>query len=977
MPKATILIVEDEQVVALDLWRSLENCGYQVVGQADRGEAALRKAETLHPDLVLMDIGLKGEVDGIEAATQIRSRLQLPIIFLTAFSDEATVRRARPAEPYGYLLKPFDERELASNIEMALYKHGMDKKLRESEARFRGVIEHSADGMVLADHQGNLIEWNPAAERLTGLERSEVLGQPLLDVMLSLIPAESRTPGLQTALADQWSPALKSEPASPDQTAEFEIETPQDERRVIQTHGFRVETGEGALTGVSLRDTTERKRLDKALQASEERYRDIFENAVEGIYQSTPDGRFLSVNAALARIYGYTSPDEMIALVGNDIEHRLYVNPAQRVALRRRLEADGVVTAFDALEYRKDGSRIWTRMNARAVRDTSGKTLHYEGFLENVTERKRAEEALRQSEAFFNSIFYQSPYAMWIADETGTLVRINQTCCDLLNLIPDEVVGKYSILRDNLVEEQGFMPLVQSVFDRGETARFEIRYDSARLKNLALHHGAFVILGVTIFPIKDAQGKLSHAVIQHKDITDRKQAEMLIQAQKEQLVAQNEELVAQNEELASQSHALEAAEAELREMNCELEQRIQARSIQLRAANAELQQANAALLRAGRMKDEFLANMSHELRTPLTGILGLAEVLQMGIYGHLSEQQQQALCQVQASGEHLLQLINDILDLSKVEAGKMELYITPVLVDEVCQASLEFVKQTALNKNLRLSLRHDLQVHRAQADERRLKQMLINLLSNAVKFTPEGGQVGLEVAGDSIRQQVRLAVWDTGIGIPPEQQALLFQPFVQLDGSLARKYEGAGLGLALVRSMAELHGGSVTVESAGFGQGSRFTITLPWTPEPLPSTPTSADTAQASSRLVSLAALLGRPPVILAADDNPTTLMVLTSFLEALECQVITAPNGAEALAQAGAAQPDLILLDIHMPDLDGLTVVRRLRAAGSTVPVIALTALAMPGDRERCLAAGANDYLSKPTRLGQLAEVIQQWLTA
>jgi signal transduction histidine kinase/CheY-like chemotaxis protein len=456
-----------------------------------------------------------------------------------------------------------------------------------------------------------------------------------------------------------------------------------------------------------------------------------------------------------------------------------------------------------------------------------------------------------------------------------------------------------------------------------------------------------------------------------QDVTDRKQAELLIQAQQEQLVAQNEELSAQNEELATLARTLAGTETELRQLNSELEERIQARSAQLSTANADLQLANAALLRAGRLKDEFLANMSHELRTPLTGILGLAELLDKGIYGDLGEKQRHALRQLQASGEHLLRLINDILDLSKVEAGKMEVHIAPVLVEDLCQASLDFVKQIAHKKDLRLSYQGDTQVHLVQADERRLKQMLINLLSNAVKFTPEGGQVGLEIAGDPIRQQVQFTIRDTGIGIALEQQPLLFQPFIQIDGSLARKYEGTGLGLALVHAMAQLHGGTVTVESAGLGLGARFTITLPWIPEtPLPWADSPSATL-AASRPVSLAARLGRTPVILAADDNPTTLMVLTSFLEALECRVWTAQNGAEALAQADAVQPDVILLDIQMPDMDGLTVLRRLRAAGSTVPVIALTALAMSEDRERCLSAGANDYLSKPVSLDELTQAI------
>ena len=591
-------------------------------------------------------------------------------------------------------------------------------------------------------------------------------------------------------------------------------------------------------------------------------------------------------------------------------------------------------------------------------------------------ELRRTQVELEAARARYFDLYDLAPVGYVTLSEKGLILEANLTAAGLLG-----------VERSALVRQ----PLTHFIIPEDQDLYYQLRKglletDAPRVCELRMvrQDGSPFWVRLEATAAQAAGGvPVCHAIL--SDITERvrseqarQQAALLIQAQQEQLVAQNEELTAQNEELTLQGRALANAEANLQQTNAELEQRIEARSAELSAANAALQLANAALLRAGRLKDEFLANMSHELRTPLAGILGLAEVMDKGIYGDLTEKQRQALRMMQTSGEHLLQLINDILDLSKIEAGKVELQIVAVSVENVCQASLEFVKQAAHEKNLGLIFQPEAQVRQVQADERHLKQMLVNLLSNAVKFTPEGGQVGLEIAGAPTRQQVRFTVWDTGIGIAPEQQSLLFQPFVQLDGSLARKYEGTGLGLALVHSIAELHGGSVTVESAGLGQGSRFTITFPWTPsdevksaEHLPSSPTSAGAAQATSSLVSLAARLGRPPVILAVDDNPTLLMILTGYLEALECQVITAQNGAEGLAQAQAARPDLILLDIHMPDMDGLTVVRRLRAAGSAVPVIALTALAMPEDRELCLAAGANDYLSKPMSLDELTHVI------
>jgi signal transduction histidine kinase len=227
------------------------------------------------------------------------------------------------------------------------------------------------------------------------------------------------------------------------------------------------------------------------------------------------------------------------------------------------------------------------------------------------------------------------------------------------------------------------------------------------------------------------------------------------------------------------------------------------------------------------MKDEFLASMSHELRTPLNTILGVAEVLQEQIYGPLTAKQYYALGNLVESGRHLLSLINDILDLAKVEAGQVSLNLEQVEVEPVCEAAVRMIRQTATARRLTVTMRIDPAVKIIYADELRLKQVLINLLTNAVKFTPAGGNVGLEVEGDPDRQRVRFAVWDTGIGIAEDDLGQLFQPFVQLDSRLSRAYEGTGLGLALVARLTALHHGEVMVTSK-LGQGSRFTVTLPW-----------------------------------------------------------------------------------------------------------------------------------------------------
>ena len=518
----------------------------------------------------------------------------------------------------------------------------------------------------------------------------------------------------------------------------------------------------------------------------------------------------------------------------------------------------------------------------------------------------------------------------------------------------------------------------------------------------------------------------------------------------------------------------------------------------LRLAHDDLIRANAELAQASRHKDEFLANMSHELRTPLNAILGLSETLLEQHAGPLTPRQIKSLTTISTSGTHLLQLINDILDLSKIEAGKLELNPETLNVAEFCEGCLVFVRTQAMQKRIAVAFEHEAGAARLTADPKRLKQILVNLLTNAVKFTPEGGRIGLAVAAPDDGDGVHFTVWDTGIGIAAEDQPKLFKAFTQLDSGLNRAQEGTGLGLALVAKLADLHGGSVAFESEP-GKGSRFTIALPRdtapTPEPAAATepdrreyrrvllieddPTAGailtgylaqlglasvlhgrsedalevalrerpdvilldillpgesgwvvlprlkehpgtkdipvvvvsviDEPQKSRALgaeahftkpvtrAQLAGFFQRPfvtaaarpaapciapapptgPAILLAEDNEANIQTIGGYLEDKGYALHYAKNGLLGVQLARELRPALILMDIQMPVMDGLTAIREIRAdaALSGIPIVALTALAMPGDRERCLAAGATDYLSKPVKLTGLAALVDSLL--
>jgi CheY-like chemotaxis protein len=365
--------------------------------------------------------------------------------------------------------------------------------------------------------------------------------------------------------------------------------------------------------------------------------------------------------------------------------------------------------------------------------------------------------------------------------------------------------------------------------------------------------------------------------------------------------------------------------------------------------------------------------MSHELRTPLNGILGFSETLLEGIRGPLDERQRQAVEVINSSGQHLLGLINDILDLSKIESGKFELRGDNISVNDVCRSSLSFVNQIAIKKHVNIDYERSPDAVMIFADSKRLKQVLVNLLNNAVKFTPENGTVKLEVSMNVAGNFMEFSVADTGIGISPENQQKLFKPFVQVDGSLSRQYEGTGLGLSLVKKLVELHGGSVGVESE-VGAGSRFYFTIP-----VMQHDTVLLDAEAAEGPLPLSPHVHRKLSILLAEDNPVNSMVTSDYFITRGYTVINAIDGLDAVEKVNTFSPSLIIMDIQMPGLDGIEAIRRIRTMpkAATVPIIALTARAMPGDRERCLEAGANEYVTKPAKLRELAKMVDDMLVS
>jgi PAS domain S-box-containing protein len=691
----------------------------------------------------------------------------------------------------------------------------------------------------------------------------------------------------------------------------------------------------------------------RELNDSMENYRMLFDQAADGIIISDASGRCVQVNTSFCALLGYTR-EEILQLNLCD----LVVTKEQAELPDETLDSSSgsSVAVYEQSMRRKDGSEVSVELSSRKLpdgrlqslaRDISERKqveeknratqveqqrlliqadLSRQVLLSLVEDQKKVELALRGSEERYRTLVDVSPDAIFV-NRQDKIVFINSAGLDLLGAnAPDQILGKSTLgifhpdsQADILERLKQLFPLLKAT---GPVEEEIVRLD-----------GQVRAVEVAAAPIDD-NGVVNVQVVM-RDITERKQAE-----------------------------------TELRQAHAELEQRVIERTYELKAANH-------ALERAARLKDEFLASMSHELRTPLTGILGLAEALQMVTYGELNERQRHALKNIETSGRHLLVLINDILDLSKIEAGRFELQLETCLLGEICQGSLQLTKGMATQKRQMVSFDMEPASIVLLADVRRLKQMIVNLLSNAIKFTPEGGSLGIEIKGNVLDRELKITVWDKGIGIHPDDLPRLFQPFVQLESSLSRQFDGTGLGLSLVHSLAVLHKGHMEVEST-YGKGSRFTIVLPWQPEASLPEPPERQPIHGIKGSLGLKLEPPRPgPLVIMADDNDMVLELVSDFLVSRNYRVCTTHGGIEFLERLEQVSADMILMDIQMPGMDGLEVIRHIRAhpvaRTAALPVIAVTALAMAGDRERCLAAGANAYLSKPIQLRELIETIER----
>jgi PAS domain S-box-containing protein len=475
--------------------------------------------------------------------------------------------------------------------------------------------------------------------------------------------------------------------------------------------------------------------------------------------------QILEANDRAIQAYGYTLEE-----LQEMREHDLSPPGAETAVVRRGGKGetlwDGVI--LETVHRRKDGSLFPVESSIRAV-EIGGKK-YYQCIIRDITDRKKAEEALRTSEAFLNNIIEQSPLPMWIADREGTMIRLNRACRDLFQISEEEVVGRYNILKDPILEADGRLPRIRRVFEEGETVRFEVRYDKARIGNLSLKQGETVFLDLTAFPIRDGAGKITHAVIQLWDITERKKAE--------------EEVI---------------------RLNAELEQRVRERTAQLAAANAEL--------------ESFSYSVSHDLQAPLRAIEGFGRALKEDYQTVLDERGEKYVDRILAAAERMRLLIEDLLKLSRVT--RSELAYASVDLSRLAASIAAELQESQPERRVDWIIAPD--IH-AEGDGRLLEVVLRNLLENAWKFTSRHERARIEFGAAEQDGVWVFFVKDDGAGFDKAYADKLFQTFQRLHSP--EEFEGTGIGLAIVRRVILRHGGRVWAEGAP-EQGATFYFTLP------------------------------------------------------------------------------------------------------------------------------------------------------
>ena len=831
---------------------------------------------------------------------------------------------------------------LAAHVQDISERRRIEDSLRQSEEKYRGLLDNANDIIYSHDLQGNYLAINRACEVITGYTREEILGG--LNIAQVVAPEHLEFAREMTA--------RKLKDPSP---TVYEVDIiSKDGRRLTVEVSTRISYRDGqpvAVEGVA-RDITLRKRAEAELQKSRKQIEIILQGVAESITAQDAEGRLIYANDAAARTIGFPSAEELMKTSVQELMQRYELLdesgqpfPSEqlpgRIALRERKSASATI----CYRSRATGEERWSNVKATPVFDDEGRVLFAINIFQDITERRRSERAQKflaeASGVIASSLEYETTLtavarmavptlADWcsvdVLEDGNTLKRLAVTHVD-----PRKVEWAYE-LQERYPPDMNAPQGVPSVLRTGKPEIYPEITDEMLVAGAIDDEHLRIMreIGFTsalVVPLI-TQGRTLGAIT-------------LISAESRRRYGQEDLRLAQN-----------------------------------LAHRAAIAIDNARLYRsaqeANRLKDEFLATLSHELRTPLTAILGWAHILRSGQLTEVEEGS--ALETIERNARAQARLIDDLLDMSRIITGKLRLDVRNVEPSSFIEAAIESLRPAALAKGVRVQKVMDTGVHSVAGDPARLQQVIWNLLSNSIKFTPRGGRV--QVRLERVNSHIEITVSDTGSGIKPEFLPHVFDRFRQADQTTTRQHGGLGIGLAIVRHLIELHGGTVQAVSDGEGQGATFIVKLPLVtvyqkePDTQRIHPSASDTMHALDCPERFEGLK-----VLVVDDEPDTRELLKKALSQCGAVVTAAGSVQEALEALEESRPEILISDIGMAGEDGYELIGKVRALpvekGGKIPAIALTAYARVEDRLRALRSGYQMHVPKPVELTELVAVV------
>ena len=763
-------------------------------------------------------------------------------------------------------------------------------ELKDSEEKNRLLLESTSEGIFGTDNKGKIIFVNPAVEKILGFSAEELLGSnahtlfhhhhangeeyPQIECPMDLAFSEGKTSRIDNEVL--WK---KDGTAIP---AEYSATPMKKDNELI-----------GSV--ITFSDITERKQAEQVL--SEANNIINRSSAVAFLWKNEAGWPVEFASENVEKLTGYSSEEfvegriSYVEIIHSDDLERV----AEEVVTHSKKEG---LQRFSHQPYRiftKNGAIKWIDDMTYIRRDSRGIITHYEGIVNDITERKKGEDEIKK----LNTAIEQSPVSVVITDIEGMIQYVNPFFTKITGYSYEEAIGQNPRVLKSGKHDDEFYKNMWDTLTAGKTWEGEI---VNKKKNGELYWESALIS-----PVLNENGEITSFIGVKSDITEKKKAV---------------------EDLAK---AKEVAES------------------------------------ATKAKGNFLANMSHEIRTPMNAIIGFSEILADKTFGELNNKQSKYINNVLISGRHLLQLINDILDLSKIEAGKMELETSKININSLLENSMIMIKEKAMKHGVKpnLNINQEILGLNILADERKFKQIIFNLLSNAVKFTPDGGSITTSAYHEG--KDLFISVSDTGIGIKPEDQERIFGKFEQVDSSYARQQRGTGLGLALTSQLVKLHGGRIWVESEGEGKGSTFTFVIPIkTEEQKIEVQTEPEKLLTSQPKVD-----DSHSLILVVEDDRQASELISHYLSEAGYAVANAFDGAQAIEMARKLKPCAITLDIILPKKNGWDVLTELKSLPETVD-IPVVIVSVVESRLFGLNLGAIEYFIKPLNKDKLIEVMQ-----